>query len=247
MKILFRKCLFPISFAFLAAFFSSAAWGAEVFKTRLDNGMTVIIEEEHTAPVAAIEMWVRTGGADESGKEAGIAHVFEHMLFKGTKKRKVGEIARVVEAAGGDINAYTSFDNTVFHLALPSKEFTTGLDVLSDAVQNSAFDPEELRKELQVVLEEIRMNEDSPGRSLYKSILSSAFSVHPYGRPVIGYKNTVEPIKRADMMAFFKKWYIPNNMTLVIAGDIKKDDALSAVKAAFRGFKKGPDPHRKRP
>ncbi|MEK7773090.1 MAG: pitrilysin family protein, partial [Deltaproteobacteria bacterium] len=139
--------------------------GAEtpnVFKATLGNGLDVIIEEDRAAPVVAVQMWVKVGGADETDKDGGISHVFEHMLFKGTNRRKVGEIAKVIESVGGDINAYTSFDNTVYHLVVPSRHFSTGLDIISDAIQNSSFDPDELEKELQVVLEEIRMNEDSP-------------------------------------------------------------------------------------
>lgn len=219
----------------------------EPFITRLDNGLTVIIEEEHTAPVVSVQMWVRIGSADETDKEAGIAHVFEHMLFKGTGKRKVGEIAQIVESVGGDINAYTSFDNTVYHLTVPSRHFPTGLDIISDAIQHSAFDPAELKKELQVVLEELRMNEDSPGRKLYKSLMSMAFTEHPYGRPVIGHVKTVESFTRPQILGFFNKWYIPNNMTLVIAGDVDTDTALASIKRAFKDFRKKPDPHRKRP
>ena len=122
----------------------------------------MIIEENHMAPVVALQMWVRTGSADESDKEAGIAHVFEHMLFKGTSARAVGELAREVDSAGGYINAYTSYDQTVYHLAVASRYFPLALDLLSDAIMNSSFDPDELSKELEVVLEEIRRGEDRP-------------------------------------------------------------------------------------
>lgn len=237
-------------FVFISFLFSSGAvspaLAGDVFKATLGNGLNVIIEEEHSAPVVAVQMWVRVGGADESDKDGGISHVFEHMLFKGTAKRKVGEIAKEIEAVGGDINAYTSYDNTVYHLVVPSRNFPTGLDIISDAIQRSSFDPEELKKELQVVLEEIRMNEDSPSRSLYKNLLSTAFTAHPYGRPVIGYKDVVEKFTREQIVEFFKRWYIPNNMTLVIVGDVGRDAALKAVREEFKDFKKRPDPHRKR-
>lgn len=216
-------------------------------KTRLANGLTVIIQEDHSAPVAAIQVWVKAGSADEGEKEAGISHVFEHMLFKGTERRKTGEIAGEIESLGGDINAYTGFDHTVYHITLPSRHFAAALDVMADAVQRSSFDKDELAKELEVVLEEIRMNEDDPGRSLYRAIFGGAFTSHPYRRPVIGYKEVVSAFKRADMLAFFKRWYIPNNMTLVITGDVNADAALKAVKGAFTGFKPAKDPHHKRP
>ncbi|MBE9528774.1 MAG: insulinase family protein, partial [Proteobacteria bacterium] len=170
--------------------------GRTVVRERLRNGMTVIVEEVTSSPVVAIQMWVRVGSAYETEEEAGLSHVFEHMLFKGTEKRKVGELAATVEALGGDINAYTSFDKTVYHLVLPSRHFSVGLDVISDSIQNSAFDPDELDKELEVVLEELRMNKDRPGRNLFKSALSTSYSKHPYGRPVIGYESVIESLTR---------------------------------------------------
>ncbi len=219
----------------------------DILKTKLDNGLTVIIEEEHSAPVVAVQMWVRVGSADETDDEAGIAHVFEHMLFKGTKKRGLGQIAREVESAGGSINAFTTYDHTVYHLTLPSRRLSTGLDIISDAIQNSAFDPKELKKELEVVLEEIRMNEDSPGRKLYKVVLGEAYKVHPYGRPIIGFEKTVKSFTRDKILAFFRKWYVPNNMTLVVVGDLDKKKTLEEIKNLYRNFKRGPDPHKPRP
>src|SRR5262245_9755958 len=129
---------------------------------RLPNGLTVIVQPMHTAKVVALQAWVGVGSADEPDDLAGIAHVFEHMLFKGTARRGVGEIAKEVEAAGGDINAWTSFDQTVYHLVLASRDFPVALDILADAIQHSAFDPTELDRELKVVLEEVRQGEDSP-------------------------------------------------------------------------------------
>ncbi|MCC6502642.1 MAG: insulinase family protein [Deltaproteobacteria bacterium] len=219
----------------------------KVYRTKLDNGLTVVIEEDDSAPVVSVQMWVKVGSADEPQKLAGISHVFEHMLFKGTAKKGVGQIATMIESVGGDINAYTSFDNTVYHLTVPSRHFSTGLDVISDAIQHSSFDPAELKKELEVVLEEIRMNEDTPGRRLFKSLLGTAYSTHPYGRPVIGFADTVKSFTRQDILNFFRKWYVPNNMVLVIVGDVEHEAALKAVKEAFNGFKARPEPHRKRP
>ncbi len=217
------------------------------FRAALENGLTVIIEEDHSAPVAAIQLWVKVGSADETENESGIAHVFEHMLFKGTGKRQLGEIAGTIEALGGDINAYTSYDNTVYHVTMPSRHFLTGLDIISDAAQNSAFDPQELKKELQVVLEEIRMNEDKPERNLYKTIFNNAYAKHPYKKPVIGFQKTVEGFKREDILKFFKTWYVPNNMTLVIAGDVRPDEVMAEARRLFKDFRKSPLPKRIRP
>ncbi|MBI5599804.1 MAG: insulinase family protein [Deltaproteobacteria bacterium] len=247
-----RIALFLAAFLFFVAVEAGVPAGEavagkrDIAKTTLPNGMTVILERDTSAPVVAFQMWVRAGSADESPGDAGVAHVFEHMLFKGTKKRGVGRIAKEVEAAGGYINAYTSFDTTVYHLAVASRFFSTGLDIISDSVQNSSFDPSELKKELEVVMEELRKDEDEPDRKLHQQTLRAAYTVHPYGRPVIGYEKTVKAITRDSILGFFKKWYIPNNMTLVVVGDFDKDTALSEIKKSFKDFKKRPDPHRPR-
>src|SRR5690349_17186801 len=150
---------------------------------RLDNGLTVVLKQQHGSPVVAFQAWVGVGSADEPEELAGIAHVFEHMLFKGTQKRGVGAIAQEVEGAGGDINAWTSFDQTVFHLVLASRFFDTGLDIIADALQRSSFDPGELERELKVVLEEVKQGEDSPSRIATQSLFATAYQKHPYRRP----------------------------------------------------------------
>ncbi len=201
---------------------------------RLDNGLTVILEENHSAPVVAFQAWVSVGSADETPDEIGLAHVFEHMLFKGTDRRGVGQIAREVEAAGGDINAWTSFDETVYHMVLASRWFDNGLDILADAVQHSSFDPGELDKELKVVLEEIKQGEDSPSRTCGAgALLSHAFRDHPYGRPVIGTAAAVNKITRARLIEFFHKHYIPSNITLIVVGDFETQAALGKIAVAW--------------
>jgi len=225
----------------------SSATDSKAVRKVLPNGMVVLVQESHSAPVVALQVWVRVGSADEDPERGGISHVFEHMLFKGTAQKKVGEIASLVESVGGNINAYTSFDNTVYHLVVPSSKFATGLDVLSDAVQNSSFDPKELDKELKVVLEEIRMNEDSPMRTLYKKIFAEAYKKHPYGRPVIGKSEVVEKFTREYILDVFNSFYRPENMTFVVAGDVSTDKVMSAVAEAFKDFKRGSLKRRTRP
>ncbi|VAV85285.1 hypothetical protein MNBD_DELTA01-1201 [hydrothermal vent metagenome] len=243
-----RALILPlIVFMLLIAATGSFASERKITKEVLSNGLTVILEEDHSARVAAFQMWVRVGSADETKEEAGIAHVFEHMLFKGTEKRGLGDIAKQVEASGGYINAYTSFDNTVYHLAVASRYFDEGLDIISDAIQNSAFDPVELEKELEVVLEEQKMNKDKPERKLYRSIFDTAYSKHTYKRPVIGFEKTIKGLSREEILDFFGRWYAPNNMTLVIVGDFNAEQALAKVESSFKDFKRRPDQHRPRP
>jgi zinc protease len=207
-------------------------------RTRLDNGLTVLLFESHAAPVVAFQAWVAVGSADEGADEAGIAHVFEHMLFKGTKRRGVGQIAQEIEAAGGDINAWTSFDQTVYHLVLASRYFDTGLDILADAVQHSSFDPSELERELKVVLEEIKQGEDAPSRVVTQALFSTAYTRHPYRRPVIGNEKSVKKLTRERLLEFFGRWYVPNNITLVVVGDFDSKQALAKIDRAWGAARK---------
>ena len=218
-------------------FWMMPSWGnSQIQKYTLDNGLTVILKENHTAPLVAFQMWIKVGSADEQDDEAGITHLIEHMLFKGTAKRKVGEIAREVETAGGDINAFTSYDQTVFYLIIPNRYFSSGLDIMADAIQNPSFDPDELRREKEVVLEEIRMRNDRPSTKLDEALFSSAYTVHPYGRPIIGFEKTLENFDRAKVLEYFCKWYTPDNMSLVVTGDFESDKAVAAIKKAFLNF-----------
>lgn len=199
----------------------------EVFRHR--SGLTVIHQHNPLAPVVALQMWVHVGSGDETEREAGLAHVHEHMLFKGTERRGVGEIARDVEAYGGQINAWTSFDHTVYHLIMPSRFAEEGLDVLFDAMWHSAFDADELERELEVIQEEIRRGLDMPTRVLTQSLFETSFAVHPYGRPVIGTPQSVAAFTRDDILAFYQRWYRPENMALVVVGDIDRADLVALI------------------
>jgi len=209
-----------------------------VTKYELDNGLRVILEENHASPVVSVNVWVETGSACEIDGEYGLAHVHEHMLFKGTEKRDVGEIARVIESSGGDINAFTSFDETVYYVVIASRFLDTALDVLSDAMQNSTFDPGELEKELEVVVEEIRRGEDSPGRNISEKMFGTAFTQHPYGRPVIGSIESVRSFTREGIMEFYKKWYSPENMVLVVVGDFDSSEVGGKINDTFGKLEK---------
>lgn len=217
-----------------------------ISRYNLDNGLSVILQENHSAPVVAFNVWVRAGSAEETDAESGIAHVHEHMLFKGTRRRGVGDIAREVESCGGHINAYTSFDQTVYYDVVASRFFDTGLDVLADAVQNSSFDPEELAREKEVVLEEIKRGEDMPGSRLSKALFETAFRKHPYGRPIIGTEAHVRSFTREMILGFYRRWYVPNNLVLVIVGDFKTEEVRPRIAEAFRRFAPNPGLRRRR-
>ena len=240
--------IFRIFLLFLTIFFllkenhMILAAGEITEKYTLDNGLTVILEQNHASSVVAVNVWVKVGSACEVEGEYGLAHVHEHMLFKGTEKRGVGEIARVIESSGGDINAFTSFDETVYYVVIASRFAETALDVLSDAVTSSTFDPEELSKELEVVLEEIRRGEDSPSRVLSQKMFSEAFKHHTYKRPVIGTSESVKSFTREGILKFYKKWYSPDNMVLVVVGDFNKSDIKDKINETFGKISKTPIP-----
>lgn len=207
--------------------------------TKLQNGLTVILEESHKAPVVAFQAWVNVGSADEGKGEEGLAHLFEHMIFKGTKKRGVGEIAKAVESAGGEINAFTSFDQTVYHLTLSSRDIDLGLDILADAIQNSSFSDSDLKSEIEVILEEIKRSEDLPSREASKYLFETTYQVHPYRRPVIGYVDTVKNLTTDVIRAFHKKWYVPSNITLVVCGHFDSKEVLHKIGDLFNNFQGG--------
>ncbi len=218
--------------------------GRPLLCTTLDNGLRVVVCRSAAAPVVALQVWVGVGSADETEAQGGLAHVHEHMLFKGTlghdgrPGRGVGEIAGEIEKSGGEINAWTSYDQTVYHVVLARRFFDTGLDVLADAIQRSAFDEDELKKELEVILEEIKRSEDQPGSRTSRALFETAFHHHPYRRPVIGYSEVVRGFARDDVMAFFNAHYRADRMTVVAVGDVDPDTCVQKIARAFAGCPK---------
>lgn len=189
----------------------------------LPNGLDVFVKEDHARKVATIQLWVKVGSADEEASERGISHLIEHMAFKGTERRGVGQIASEVEALGGDTNVYTSWDETVFHVTVPSTAIGQGMDILIDVVLHPTIDKNELEREKQVVIEEILEGEERPERKASKVLFQTAYVKSPYQYPIIGYKEIVEKTSRDDILAFRKKWYVPENMFLLVVGDVDPD------------------------
>jgi len=201
----------------------------EPIRTVLPNGMTIILQENHTAPVISIHVYIKVGSADERADEVGIAHVHEHMIFKGTASRGVGEIAREIEASGGETNAYTTTDVTVYYVVMASRYMDRGIDVLADLLQNASFDPTELEREKKVILEEIKQSDDSPDDRLHKTFFSTAYERHPYGRPIIGFADTIGGLSRDQVLGFYRTWYVPGNTVWVMAGDLNARDLLPVL------------------
>ena len=212
---------------------------AQVFS--FDNGLTLIVEEDHSAPVASVQAWCATGSIDE-GKwmGAGLSHILEHMLFKGTRDRKAGDIARQIQDRGGYINAYTSFDRTVYWIDVPSDGVSEAVAILADAMMNSTLPEDEYVKEQEVIRREFAMGFDDPGRQSSQLMLRTVFSESPFRHPVIGYLDVYNKLKRDDVMAYYKTRYVPNNLTFVVAGDVDAEKIREQVEEAFKNYPRQP-------
>ncbi|MCK5215777.1 MAG: insulinase family protein [Candidatus Omnitrophica bacterium] len=210
-----------------------------VKKRVLDNGLTVLISEMPQTSTVSLYMLVKAGSTTEGEfLGAGLSHFIEHMLFKGTNDREAGAISREVQSLGGVINASTSFDYTIYTISLPHDNFSKALDILSDMIKNAQFDPEEIEKEREVVYNEMRMLRDNPDRYVSELIFRTVYPQHPYGIPIIGYPELLRDVSRDDILKYFKKYYVPNNMVLAIAGKVKADEILPEIEESFRDFER---------
>ncbi len=202
----------------------------------LDNGLTVILKET-ASPLVAIQVWVKTGSINEGELlGSGVSHYVEHMLFKGTKKREVGQIAREIRELGGKLNAYTSAEQTVYHIVLPAQYLDKGLEVTADAIQNSSFVAEECKREQDVILKEINMGEDDPNRSLYKLFSATMYTRHPYRHPVIGYRRVFSSLTRRDLLDYYQRQYVPSQMILVVTGGIDPAETYTKIQQYWADF-----------
>src|SRR5437588_1071859 len=187
----------------------------------LPNGLTIIVQEDHSAPVASMQAWCSTGSIDEDQHlGAGLSHILEHMLFKGTKTRSANQIAQSIQDVGGYINAYTSFDRTVFWIDVPKDGVSTALEVLTDAMMNSNLPPDEYKKEQEVIRREFAMGMDDPDRMASLLLFATAYQRHPYRFPVIGELEIYNQLTQEQVMQYYKTRYVPNNLTFVIVGDV---------------------------
>ncbi len=211
----------------------------DIHTHHFDNGLTLHIAPGHPAPVVAMQAWVGVGSADETPGEAGLAHFVEHMLFKGSASYGTGELVRAIESGGGEINAWTAFDHTVYHAVLAANHVEVAIDALGDTLMRPRVDPEELAREREVILEEIRQGSDDPARSVAQSLFATAFVSHPYRRPVIGTAEAVERANERDLVEFFRSYYVADNLTLVIAGDVDPVRVQRSVERRFRAMPAG--------
>src|SRR3954465_6922537 len=202
-----------------------AFWREPIQRTVLPNGLTLILKRDTSAALASVQVWVKTGSIHENAHlGAGLSHYLEHMLFKGTERRAGREISATVQAHGGYINAYTTFDRTVYYIDLPSEHTGVAIDLLADAVLHSTLPAEEVTKEKDVILREIAMTKDDPDNRLWDAVFSASFREHPYRQPIIGHRDVFSAVTRDDLVNYYHARYVPNNLVVVIVGDI--DPAL---------------------
>lgn len=202
--------------------------------TTLENGLVIITREDRSAPVVSAQAWCKTGSIDE-GKwlGAGLSHVLEHMLFKGTTTRAAGRIDQEVQDVGGYMNAYTSFDRTVYWINAPNTGAKVVIDVLCDIMQNATLPADELAKELDVIRREMDMNHDDPNRRASRRLFETAFTRSPYRFTIIGYPDIFNELQPQDILAYYRERYTPNNMFFVVVGDVNHDEVIAQITAAF--------------
>lgn len=201
---------------------------------RLDNGLEIIVREDRSAPVVSAQAWCRAGSIDEGQwLGAGLSHVLEHMLFKGTTTRGAGRIDQEVQAAGGYMNAYTSFDRTVYWINVPNTGARVAIDILCDIFQNASLPADELVKELDVIRREMDMGNDDPGRRSSRRLFESAYTRSPYRFPVIGLPDLFNRVTRDHLTAYYSEKYAPNNCFIVVVGDVRPADVIAQVQEAY--------------
>ncbi len=187
----------------------------------LANGLKVVVKEDHRSPVVVSMVWYRAGSMDEVSGTTGVAHVLEHMMFKGTQKVPRGEFSRIIARAGGRDNAFTSRDHTAYHQQLHKSKLALALELEADRMVNLQFSVEEFAREMKVIMEERRMRtDDDPHAQLSELMMATVYAVHPYRTPVIGWMSDLENMRLADARDWYEKWYAPNNATLVVGGDV---------------------------
>ncbi len=216
---------------------------AGVKRVDLENGLVVILKEDHSSPVATVQAWARAGSVDEGRwMGAGMSHVLEHMLFKGTTTRPASRIDQEVQGAGGQMNACTSFNYTLYYIDIPAAGVSVAVDILCDIMCNATLPADELEKERQVILREMDMGQDDPDRRSSRRLFESAYQVSPYRHPVIGYKDIFEKFTREDLLDYYRLMYAPNNLFFVVVGDIDSEAVEAQIRGAFSTVKRGAIP-----
>ncbi len=206
----------------LWALFTAAPALAQVHEFRLDNGLKVLVKEDHRAPVVVSQIWYKVGSSYEHDGITGVSHVLEHMMFKGTARHGPGEFSRIIAENGGEENAFTGRDYTAYFQQLEKSRLEVSFEMEADRMRNLLLPEEEFAREVKVVMEERRMRtEDRPESLTYEQLNAAAFVNSPYHHPIIGWMEDLESLEIADLAAWYRRWYAPNNATLVVVGDVE--------------------------
>ena len=209
-------------------------------ETTLPNGLKIIVREDHRSPVVVSQIWYKVGSQDEPEGLTGISHVLEHMMFKGTTRHKPGEFSRIIAENGGRENAFTSYDYTAYFQQLEKSRLPVSFELEADRMQNLLLTEEEFRKEVKVVMEERRLRtDDQPEALVGEKFMATAYQVHNYKNPIIGWMPDLEKMKIEDLRHWYRRWYTPNNAILVVVGDVQPQEVFAAAEKYF-----GPIPSR---
>ena len=222
------------SFILFVICLGSASVHANVHEFRLENGLKILVKEDHRAPVVVTQVWYKVGSSYEPEGITGISHALEHMMFKGTDKYPAGEFSRIISANGGSDNAFTGQDYTTYFQTLEKSRLPISLELEADRMRGLLLLPEEFEKEIQVIKEERRWRtEDKPQSYTYEVAMATAFQVSPYRQPIVGWMHDLENMKVNDLREWYKQWYAPNNATVVIVGDVDPTEVYELVKKYF--------------
>ncbi|MEK7770294.1 MAG: pitrilysin family protein, partial [candidate division NC10 bacterium] len=230
-------------FAAAPAPVTASGHSGEVLEATLDNGLRVLVLEDHRSPIVSVQVWYKVGSRNERPGATGLAHFLEHMMFKGTPTRGKGEFARVVERNGGQDNAFTAQDVTSYFVNIAADKVDLVLRLEADRMRHLLLDPKEIDSERQVVMEERRTRtEDDPDGLLSEELSAIAFKAHPYRWPIIGWMEEINRINPPELRAFYDTYYVPNNAILAVVGDVKAPDVLARIREVFGGIPRGPAP-----
>ncbi len=236
-----RRTLLAAAFCGTVPALSAAAAATHEFK--LDNGMKVIVKEDHRAPVVVSQVWYKVGSSYEHNGTTGLSHALEHMMFKGTKKHPPNEFSRIISENGGKENAFTGEDYTTYFQQLEKSRLAISFELEADRMRNIVLPPEEFAKEIKVIMEERRMRtDDNPNSLMHEQFNAAAFVNSPYHHPVIGWMNDLESMTVQDLRNWYQTWYTPNNATLVVVGDVNAQETFALAKKYFGPLKSNPVP-----
>jgi len=221
-------------FSLLCIFGCLSNVSAQVHEFKLDNGLKLLVKEDHRAPIVVSQVWYKVGASYESEGKTGLSHMLEHMMFKGTSNHPPGEFSRIMAANGASENAFTSTDYTAYFQTIAKNRLSLSFELEADRMRNLILQEQEFTKERNVVTEERRTRtEDDPGSVLYETFQATAYQVHPYRRPVIGWMNDIQNFQLSDLQAWYQRWYAPNNAIVVVTGDVDPQETLELAKKYF--------------